>query len=153
MGGLLPKMRITAITMLIGVLAIAGTPLFSGWYSKDAVVAQALGFVSVHQNHALLFILPTMTAGITTFYMFRMWFMTFTGKPRDQHVYDHAHESPWTMTVPLIVLAACAVIVSWGNRPWEASDSHLESAIHHSQPIAVMADFGHVADHHEHFPE
>ncbi len=144
MGGLYPKMRITALTMLAGVLAIAGTPLFSGWYSKDAVVAQALGYVSVHPNHVLLFILPLGTAGITTFYMFRMWFMTFTGKPRDHHVHEHAHESPWTMTVPLAVLAVLAVVVSWGNHPWLATESHLEATIHHSQPAAVLAEFGHV---------
>ncbi len=48
MGGLFPKMKITALTMLVGVLAIAGMPLFSGWYSKDAILAQALGFVYVH---------------------------------------------------------------------------------------------------------
>src|SRR5947207_2435290 len=70
MGGLFPKMRITALTMLVGVLAIAGTPLFSGWYSKDAIVAQALGFASVHREHALLFVLPLATAGLTTFYVF-----------------------------------------------------------------------------------
>ena len=58
--------------------------------------------------------LPLVTAGITTFYMFRMWFLTFTGKPRDQHVYEHAHESPWMMTMPLIVLAVFSVCVAWG---------------------------------------
>src|SRR5947199_8925966 len=58
MGGLLPKMKITALTMLMGVLAIAGIPLFSGWYSKDAVLAHALGFSLVHQVPFLLFLLP-----------------------------------------------------------------------------------------------
>ena len=79
MGGLYPKMKITALTMLMGVLAIAGIPLFSGWYSKDAVLAGAHGFVTVYNQHFLLFLLPLATAGLTTFYMFRMWFMTFTG--------------------------------------------------------------------------
>src|SRR5271167_2688881 len=74
MGGLYPKMRITALTMLAGVLAIAGIPLFSGWYSKDAILAQALGFVEANPQHGLLFLLPLITAGITAFYMFRMWF-------------------------------------------------------------------------------
>src|SRR4029077_319024 len=95
MGGLRHKMPITAYTMLFGVLAIAGTPLFSGWHSKDAILAAAYGFVNVHREHLLLFVLPLVTAGITTFYMFRMWFMTFTGEPRDRQVYDHAHETPW----------------------------------------------------------
>jgi len=142
MGGLYPKMKTTALTMLIGVFAIAGVPLFSGWYSKDAIIAQALGYVMVHKQHLLLLALPLATAGITTFYMFRMWFMTFTGAPRDEHVYEHAHESPWTMTVPLILLAACSIFVAWGPRPWDAEDSALEAYLHHSQPDSVQADFG-----------
>src|SRR5438132_484709 len=81
--------------------------------------------------------------------MFRMWFMTFTGKPRDVHVYEHAHESPRTMTVPLIVLAFFAVVVSWGNRPWRAQESHLQKTIHYSMPNSVMADFGHVREEEE----
>jgi NADH-quinone oxidoreductase subunit L len=163
-------MKITALTMLMGVLAIAGTPFFSGYYSKDGVVAQCLGYASINPTHLLLFVLPLATAGITTFYMFRMWFLTFTGKPRDHHVYEHAHESPWTMTVPLIVLAFFAVVVSWDNKPWTPllhptakAGSHLETVLQYSQPDAVLAEFGHVrADlsaeageesHGEHWPE
>jgi NADH-quinone oxidoreductase subunit L len=137
--------------MLMGVLAIAGTPMFSGWYSKDAVLAHALGFAYAYPAHALLFILPLVTAGITTFYMFRMWFMTFTGKPRDHHVYEHAHESPWLMTVPLILLAILSVSVAWPLAPapgtlipplWDAHASSLEHTIHHAQPKSVEVDFG-----------
>jgi NADH-quinone oxidoreductase subunit L len=142
MGGLYPKMKITALTMLTGVFAIAGIPLFSGWYSKDAILAHALGFVIVHPQHGLLFLLPLATAGITTFYMFRMWFMTFTGEPRDHHVHEHAHESPWLMTVPLIILAVFSVIVAWGWPVWDAEASLLESHVHHAQPVSVQADFG-----------
>jgi NADH-quinone oxidoreductase subunit L len=151
MGGLYPKMKITALTMLMGVLAIAGTPMFSGWYSKDAVLAHALGFAYAHPAHALLFILPLVTAGITTFYMFRMWFMTFTGKPRDPHVYEHAHESPWLMTAPLIILAVLSVGVAWPLVPeqgsfipplYDAHASSLEHTIHHAQPKSVEVDFG-----------
>jgi NADH-quinone oxidoreductase subunit L len=142
MGGLYRKMRITALTMLMGVLAIAGTPLFSGWYSKDAILAQALGFSLVNREHFLLFLLPLITAGITTFYMFRMWFMTFVGKPRNQEVHDHAHESPWTMTVPLILLAVLSVCVAWGLPPTDPEASALEHELHHAQPASVKADFG-----------
>jgi NADH-quinone oxidoreductase subunit L len=147
MGGLFPKMKITAITMLVGVLAIAGIPLFTGWYSKDAILAQALGYTLVHREHLLLFVLPLVTAGITAFYMARMWFLTFTGKPGDEHVYEHARESPWTMTVPLCVLAACSVFVAWGWPLWNAKASALEHTIHHAQPEAVLAQFGHVPVH------
>jgi NADH-quinone oxidoreductase subunit L len=142
MGGLYPKMRITALTMLAGVLAIAGTPLFSGWYSKDAIMVQAMGFVIVNKQHFLLFLLPLVTAGLTTFYMFRMWFMTFAGKPRDHHVHEEAHESPWLMTVPLMVLAFFSVTVAWGWPVYDAEASWLEHQIHHAQPQSVMADFG-----------
>ncbi len=149
MGGLFPKMRITAVTMLIGVFTIAGIPLFSGWYSKDAILAHALGFSIIHPQHGLLFLLPLLTAGITTFYMFRMWFMTFTGKPRDQHVYDHAHESPWLMTVPLILLAFFSVTVAWGWPTWKAEESYLGAQIEKVAPAALEADFG-PSGHHAH---
>ena len=142
MGGLFPKMKITALTMLVGVLTIAGIPLFSGWYSKDSIIAQAAGYAFVNRQHGLLFLLPLVTAGITTFYMFRMWFMTFTGEPRDKHVYEHAHESPRLMTIPLIILAVMSVCVAWGWPVWDATASQLEQTIHHAQPNAVLADFG-----------
>src|ERR1043165_8248923 len=113
MGGLYYKMKITALTMLMGVLAIAGTPFFSGWYSKDEILVNAYSFASVNKQHGLLFLLPLATAGITTFYMFRMWFMTFAGTPRDEHVHESAHESPALMTGPLIILAVCSIVVAW----------------------------------------
>jgi NADH-quinone oxidoreductase subunit L len=125
-------------------LAIAGTPFFSGWYSKDAILAQALGFGLVHQEHFLLFLLPLVTAGLTVFYMFRMWLMTFTGKPRDEHVYEHAHESPRTMTVPLVVLAVFSLIVAWGWPLHDAEESILgghHGLMRHSKPEAVTANF------------
>jgi NADH-quinone oxidoreductase subunit L len=147
MGGLKAKMPVTAYTMLMGVLTIMGFPMTSGWYSKDAILANALGFVSVPENrqHFLLFLLPLVTAGITTFYMFRMWFMTFTGKPRDHHVYEHAHESPRIMTTPLIILAVCSIVIAWGWPIWDAEASALEHHLHHAQHPSVIADLGKVA--------
>jgi NADH-quinone oxidoreductase subunit L len=143
MGGLFPKMKITAITMLIGVLAISGIPLFSGWYSKDAIIASSFGYSVIDPMHFLLVLLPMLTAGLTAFYMFRMWFMTFTGTPRDEHVHEHAHESPWFMTVPLIVLAFFSIVVAWGFPDfWNPQNSWLEKQLHHSQPTSVIADMG-----------
>jgi NADH-quinone oxidoreductase subunit L len=142
MGGLFPKMKITALTMLVGCLAIAGIPLFSGWYSKDAILANAMGFVSVNGQHFLLFLLPLLTAGLTTFYMFRMWFLTFTGKPRDHEVYEHAHETSWMLTVPLVVLAFFSVTVAWGLPMWDPQESWLEKQLLEAQPRSVAADFG-----------
>ncbi len=119
MGGLRHKMPITAYTMLAGVIAIAGLAIpivnigFSGFYSKDAIVASALAYSELNPVHILLFITPLVTAGITSFYMFRLWFMTFAGEPRDQHVYDHCHESPSVMTAPLIALSVLAAVCAW----------------------------------------
>jgi NADH:ubiquinone oxidoreductase subunit 5 (subunit L)/multisubunit Na+/H+ antiporter MnhA subunit len=120
MGGLFNKMPVTAITMLIGCLAIAGVSVpfvvgFSGYYSKDAILEQALSFGQ--SNHAppalVFFVLAVVGAAMTTCYMFRMWFMTFVGQPRDRHAYEHAHESPPVMYLTLIVLAVMAVSVAW----------------------------------------
>jgi NADH-quinone oxidoreductase subunit L len=140
MGGLYPKMKTTALTMLVGVLAIAGTPLFSGWYSKDAILVSSLSFVSLAPRHFLLFFLPLLTAGITAFYMFRLWFLTFTGEPRDEHVHEHAHESPRVMTMPLIVLAFFSVVVAWGLNPFNVQGSALEHFLHDGQPQSVSID-------------
>ncbi|MBL8811543.1 MAG: NADH-quinone oxidoreductase subunit L [Planctomycetaceae bacterium] len=126
MGGLWKKMPITAFTMLIGVIAISGLAIpglinlstvfaFSGFFSKDAVVATALAFVKANPAHFLLFIVPLITAGITAFYMFRLWFYTFAGKPRDMHVYDHCHEAPLIMTAPLMVLSVLAAFCAVGG--------------------------------------
>ena len=84
------------------------------------ILAQAIGYVRVHPEHALLFLLPLLTAGITTFYMFRMWLLTFTGKPRDHHVHYHAHESPALLTLPLIILGTLRVCVAGGRHPHAA---------------------------------
>ena len=125
MGGLWKKMPVTAFTMLIGCLAIAGVSVpfvvgFSGYYSKDLILEQAYALASHPQNQSFLawvfFATAAGGAAITAFYMFRMWFMTFVGKPRNQERYDHAHESPATMYVPLVILAVFAVTVAWGGQ-------------------------------------
>jgi NADH-quinone oxidoreductase subunit L len=111
MGGLSNKMKITWATFLISTLAIAGLPLLSGFYSKEAILTQAMAYGSHHGGLGawLPFIFGIITALMTAFYMFRMFFLTFHGEPKNKKAYDHAHESPWTMTVPLIVLAVLAV--------------------------------------------
>jgi NADH-quinone oxidoreductase subunit L len=141
MGGLFHKMKITAITMLVGVLAIGGVPLFSGWYSKDQILAQALGYCTIYPRHFLLYLLPLVTAGLTAFYMFRLWFMTFLGTPRDEHIFEHAHESPRTMTVPLILLAICSIVVAWGWPMWQAEESFLgghKGLLSQSEPTSAL---------------
>lgn len=143
MGGLRKKMPITAYTMLIGVIAISGLSIvgaslwgeklaFSGYHSKDAIVATALAYMKLNPIHFLLFLMPLVTAGITAFYMFRMWFYTFAGTPRDQKVYDHCHESPWVMTVPLLILAFFAAFVAFGG-----NEGTLYKMLSHSEPAHV----------------
>jgi NADH-quinone oxidoreductase subunit L len=105
MGGLRRKMPITFVTFLIATLAIAGVPGFSGFFSKDMILAAALEFGMKNPAHYVLFFGALFTAGMTAFYMFRLVIMTFLGKPRDHHKFDHAHESPPNMWVPLVVLA------------------------------------------------
>ncbi|HEX3654631.1 MAG TPA: proton-conducting transporter membrane subunit [Pirellulales bacterium] len=119
MGGLRHKMPWTAYTMLVGCLAIigAGIPFligFSGYYSKDAIIAQALSFWHHNPTHgAVFFFAAAGGASLTAFYMFRLWYLTFAGVPRDHHVYEHAHESPKVMYMPLVVLAVFALAIGW----------------------------------------
>ena len=142
MGGLRHKMKITAYTKLVGVIAIAGLAIpgtsigFSGFYSKDAIVASALAYSKLNPGHVLLFITPLVTAGITSFYMFRLWFLTFAGTPRDRHVYDHCHETPAIMTIPLIVLAVMAAgCAAWGE------DGPLYRLIADSETVPAVRQF------------
>jgi NADH-quinone oxidoreductase subunit L len=142
MGGLWRKMPITAFTMLVGVIAISGLAIpgskemigqaisFSGFHSKDAIVATALAFSQLNGVHFLLFLVPLITAGITAFYMFRLWFYTFAGEPRDEHVYEHAKESPWVMTGPLLVLALFAAFCAVGGE-----DGPLFGLLSNSEPV------------------
>ena len=124
MGGLRHRMPITFVTMLIATLSISGVPfIFSGFWSKDAILGGVLGrameWNSVH--HYILFIMALSAAGITAFYMFRLIFMTFFGEPRNQEMHDMAHESPKSMTVPLLILAALSlpvVNILWFNETY-----------------------------------
>ena len=107
MGGLWKKLPITGTTFLIGVLAIAGLPFLSGFYSKDAILYGAAN------RWPILFWIGLGAAVLTAFYMTRLFVMTFLGEPRDKHVHDHAHESPPSMTIPLIVLAVLSVVAGY----------------------------------------
>ena len=109
MGGLWKKMPITFWTFLAATLAISGVPLFSGFYSKDMILANALEFGMKHPKHMVLFAVAVLTAGMTAFYMFRMVIITFFGEPRDMEKHSHAHESPLNMTIPLIILGVLSI--------------------------------------------
>jgi NADH-quinone oxidoreductase subunit L len=108
MGGLKGKTPVTFITMFIATLAIAGIPGLSGFFSKDEILWQA--YSSPH-GHFLLWLIGAAAAGMTAFYMFRLIFMTFFNENRaSEEVRHHIHESPKTMTVPLMALAVLSVV-------------------------------------------
>jgi NADH-quinone oxidoreductase subunit L len=109
MGGLKKYMSTTHWTMLIGSLAIAGVPGLAGFFSKEEILTSA--FLSAKAVYAI----GLFTAMMTAFYMFRLMRMTFYGEERFDHHHVHPHESPWTMTAPLIVLAIGTVLVGWLN--------------------------------------
>jgi len=111
MGGLSQKMKITSLTFIIASLSIAGIFPLSGFWSKDEIVATAA-------HHPVFLAVTLVIAFMTAFYMFRLCFLTFFGEPRDQHRFDHAHESPSVMTWPLIVLAFLSIFAGWVGIPW-----------------------------------
>jgi len=136
MGGLRRKLPITFWTMFIATLAIAAVPPFSGYFSKDLILEAAYD-----SGHSWLWFLGVITAGLTSFYMFRLIFMTFFGESRvDSEKEHHLHESPAVMTIPLIVLAILATVGGWVNLPggllWgNAFVRFLTSAVGAFQPV------------------
>ena len=111
MGGFREKMPITYYSMLISTLAIAGVPLFSGFLSKDAILAGTLAFAQQNPGHFLLPLLGFSAAAITAFYMFRLIFMTFHGKPNMKNIFKDIHESPKEMTGPIVLLGALSFFI------------------------------------------
>ncbi|ACB73765.1 NADH-quinone oxidoreductase subunit L [Opitutus terrae] len=103
MGGLVKRMPVTFATFTIGVLAIIGMPGLAGFFSKDAILLLA------YQKNAAVFVVLAFTAILTACYMVRVWKITFFGAPRSEHA-EHAHESGSVLTMPLIVLAALAIL-------------------------------------------
>lgn len=124
MGGLRKYMPITHITFLIACLAIAGIPPFAGFFSKDEILAAAL------HNNTLYFVVEYLVAGLTAFYMFRLYFGIFWGEEKK---YEHApHESPMSMAIPLIVLAAASAtagflpFTEWVTTDGAALEGHID---------------------------
>ncbi len=131
MGGLRTRTPITFWCMSAGVFAIAGIPPFAGFFSKDEILYQT--FTSPNPLHLVLWLVGLVTAGMTSFYMFRLWFKTFFGEPRTDlneaathgsaHDASHSsaahgiHESPWVMLLPLAVLAVLSLAGGWVGIP------------------------------------
>ena len=114
MGGLRKKIPITFWTMFIATLAIAGIPGFAGFFSKDEILDAAR---TGAQANVWFYGLGLIAAGLTSFYMFRLIFLTFFGEPRYDEHKVHVHESPWSMTVPLILLAILSTCGGWFAAP------------------------------------
>ncbi len=121
-GGLWKKMPATTIAFVISTLAIAGASIpytdiaLSGYYSKDGIIASTWHYAEALKHNGMnwgaVFVWgPTIIAYVTAFYMTRALVLTFFGKPRDKHLHDHAHEAPWTMWAPQLVLAIGAIVM------------------------------------------
>lgn len=134
MGGLKKALPVTFVTMLIGTIAISGIPPFSGFFSKDEILAHT------YEHSPVLWFFGQVASMLTAFYMFRLLYLTFYRKFRGTHEQEHhLHESPKTMTIPLIVLAILSVVGGvlglpefWGASNW--MHHHLDSIIAHKNP-------------------
>ncbi|MGJ8696568.1 MAG: NADH-quinone oxidoreductase subunit L [Verrucomicrobiaceae bacterium] len=133
MGGLKGKMPITTLTFLIGTLALCGFPLTAGFFSKEMILEAAL------HTSTPLFIITTLVACLTTFYMFRLFFIAFLGKKRSDNA-DHAKEVGPLMLLPLIVLAVMALLSGWNFLAGSLSPLH--KAFHFHIGPALFASIG-----------
>src|SRR5260370_27708692 len=129
MGGLKKYTPITYWTWLVGALALIGFPGTAGFFSKDALID------AVHESHRVgsgyAYFCVLMGVFITALYTFRMFFMTFHGEPRmDHHTKEHLHESPWVVTVPLIMLAIPSALIGWLTVKPMLFGGYFDGAIH-----------------------
>ncbi len=139
MGGLKKALPITHITFLIGTLAITGVPFFSGFFSKDEILAMA------HGHSDIVFTLLAMASVLTAIYMFRLYFLVFRGNFRGtHHQKEHLHESPMSMTIPLMVLAVLASVAGFLGMPGWMSDNHILN--HFLHPIVEGSSHFHPSE-------
>jgi NADH-quinone oxidoreductase subunit L len=149
MGNLRARMRWTYITMVIGSLALAGIPIFAGFFSKDEILAEAF-----NRGYLVFYVVGVIVAAMTAFYTFRMIFMTFWGEWRGPRaVWDHIHESAPTMVAPLLVLAVPTVLVGlFLGIPPEGGLIHgwLEEVFHAAEEAHAGVLPGSIADGEHH---
>jgi NADH-quinone oxidoreductase subunit L len=147
MGGLRSKMPWTFWTFLIGTVAIAGIPGLAGFFSKDLILASVWN--SEHYGKAL-WAVGLLTAGFTSFYMFRLLILTFFGQARyTHHDVHHVHESPASMLIPLVILAAGAIAGGYlsvpsflGFEPHEAAGESMEAILMGASILAALSGLG-----------
>jgi NADH-quinone oxidoreductase subunit L len=143
MGGLKKKLPITHLTFLLGCIAISGIPPFSGFFSKDEILAAAFAHSPIYWGVGVV------TAGLTAFYMFRLYATTFLGTFRGtQDQEHHLHESPSAMTIPLIVLAVLSVVGGLVGIP-EILGGHHE--LHHFLASVLVTEQAHTIEHNTEF--
>jgi NADH-quinone oxidoreductase subunit L len=155
MGGLKRHMPVTRWTFWIATVAIAGIPPLAGFVSKDAILAKAFeaGYTDLHGFGTVYFVLWALALGgaaLTAFYMFRAVYMTFEGSFRGgEEAEHHLHESPWTMTLPLVVLAALSVIggvlIGFPGQLFKLHDTSLINGFM-APIVAATAEHGHGAE-------
>ncbi len=144
MGALKDKIPTTFWTMLIAAIAIAGIPGFAGFFSKDEILWQA--WSAGGGQFRVLWLIGLITAGLTAFYMFRLIYLTFYGESRvDPEVAAHVHESPKSMTVPLMVLAVGSIVAGWVATPVAFGDIglHVTALEHFLAPAITTAEVVH----------
>lgn len=152
MGGLSRKLPATCLLMWIGCLALGGIFPFAGYWSKDAILEAAWMSGGAVGHYA--WIMTALTAFLTAFYSWRLLFLVFHGKPRDQKLYDHAHESSFVMTLPMCVLGAGATfggfvlapyyigkhqVAFWNDSIFNAPTNHIMTLMHHTPELIAKA--------------
>jgi NADH-quinone oxidoreductase subunit L len=119
MGGLKKKLPLTYATFLVATLALCGIPLTSGFLSKDGVLQGTFAYASL-TGRWIFPVVGFLVAALTAFYMFRLIILTFHGEPKNKEKYDHAHESPFVMAMPLVVLSALSIFFWYTPNPINA---------------------------------
>jgi NADH-quinone oxidoreductase subunit L len=141
MGGLKQYMPITYWTCLVGALALIGFPGTSGFFSKDALIDAV--HLSTRPGHTYAYFCVLTGVFVTALYTFRMFFMTFHGKPRmDHHTEEHLHESPWVVWVPLVLLAIPSALIGWFTVEPMLFGGYFKGAIHVLPANDVLAQVG-----------
>ena len=147
MGGLWRHIPITYAMMLVGTLALTGFPLTAGYFSKDAIIEAA--FAGENSAAYFAFLMTVIAAVFTSFYSWRLVFMTFHGNPRaSQETMSHVHESPPVMTVPLFILAAGALLAGFAFKDYFIGHDHE----HFWHGAVFMAEGNHIMEEMHHVP-
>lgn len=163
MGGLRKKMPITYWTFLMATFALCGVPFTSGFLSKDSILAATMAFANI--NGGITYIIPVigfLVAGLTAFYMFRLLIITFYGESRNKEKYDHCHESPIQMTLPLIMLAMLSFFAFYSFNPFGADSGWIMQMMKTPESLltGTKGAIYHIVDraeytellHHAHYP-